>query len=75
METAVSGSLKANPPDVTHELIGSLKHGTTSEAVLQQLAAAYPKLDHPALQDELARLIFLANVVGRLEAQAELEEA
>lgn len=72
METAVSGSLKANPPDVTHELIGSLKNGATSEAVLQQLAAAYPKLDHTALQDELARLIFLADVVGRLEVQAEL---
>lgn len=72
METAVSGSLKANPPDVTHELIGSLKNGATPEAVLQQLAAAYPKLDHTALQDELARLIFLADVVGRLEAQAEL---
>ena len=72
METAVSGSLKANPPDVTHELIGSLKNGATPEAVLQQLAAAYPKLDHTALQDELARLIFLADVVGRLEVQAEL---
>lgn len=72
IETAVSGSLKANPPDVTHELIGSLKNGATSEAVLKQLAAAYPKLDHTALQDELARLIFLADVVGRLEVQAEL---
>ena len=75
METAVAGSLKTHAPDVTSELLGSLKNGATHEAVLQQLANAYPKLDHTAMQNELARLIFLANVVGRLEAQAELEEA
>ena len=74
METAVSGSLKSNPPDVTRELIGSLKHGATPEAVLHQLANHYPSLDNTALQNELARLIFLAHVVGRLEAQAELAE-
>ena len=74
METAVSGSLKSNPPDVTRELIGSLKHGATPETVLQQLADSYPDWDDTAMQNELARLIFLADVVGRLEAQAELAE-
>ena len=89
METAVSGSLKSNPPDVTRELIGSLKHGATDvtreligslkhgatpETVLQQLADSYPDWDDTAMQNELARLIFLADVVGRLEAQAELAE-
>ena len=75
METAVSGSLNTHAPDLTRELVGSLKNGVTPEAVLQQLANAYPKLDHTAMQNELARLIFLADVVGRLEAQAELGEA
>ena len=74
METAVSGSLKTNPPDVTGELVGSLKSGATPEAVLQQLADSYPDWDDAAMQNELARLIFLADVVGRLEAQAELAE-
>ena len=74
METAVSGRLKANPPDVTGELVGSLKNGATPEAVLQQLANSYPDWDDAAMQNELARLIFLADVVGRLEAQAELAE-
>ena len=74
METAVSGSLKTNPPDVTGELVGSLKNGATPEAVLQQLADSYPDWDDAAMQNELARLIFLADVVGRLEAQAELAE-
>nr|DAK69901.1 MAG TPA: adenine-specific methyltransferase [Caudoviricetes sp.] len=72
---AVSGSLNTHAPDLTRELVGSLKNGVTPEAVLQQLANAYPKLDHTAMQNELARLIFLADVVGRLEAQAELGEA
>ena len=74
MGSAVSGSLKTNPPDVTGELVGSLKNGATPEAVLQQLADSYPDWDDAAMQNELARLIFLADVVGRLEAQAELAE-
>ena len=74
METAVSGSLNTHAPDLTRELVGSLKHGATPEAVLQQLADSYPDWDDAAMQNELARLIFLADVVGRVEAQAELAE-
>ena len=53
----------------------SLKQGAaTPEAVLDRLTAAYPNMDDAALQEELARLIFLAELVGRVEAAEELAE-
>ena len=56
-------------------MIGSLKQGAvTPEAVLDKLTTAYPDMDDAALQDELARLIFLAELVGRVEAAEELAE-
>ena len=56
-------------------MIGSLKQGAaTPEAVLDKLTAAYPNMDDAALQEELARLIFLAELVGRVEAAEELAE-
>lgn len=77
-ENEVSGSLNNDlaqqGQDLTAQFLGSLKDGATPETVLNQLAKSYPKLDDQALQDELARLIFLADLVGRLEVQAELKD-
>lgn len=77
-ENTVSGSLKDDlaqqGQDLSTQFVGSLQNGATPETVLNQLAKAYPKLDDQALQDELARLIFLADLVGRLEVQAELND-
>ena len=77
-EDEVSGSLKDDltqqGQDLTAQFLGSLKNGATPETVLNQLAKSYPKLDDQALQNELARLIFLADLVGRLEVQAELKD-
>nr|DAU16886.1 MAG TPA: Protein of unknown function (DUF935) [Caudoviricetes sp.] len=42
------------------------------EQLLDSLTAAYPNLDDTALQNELARLIFLSELVGRIEARQEL---
>lgn len=68
-ENTVSGSLKA---DFASDLINNLQNGATPEIVLQQLAENYPQMNDDELQNELARLIFLADLVGRLEVQAEL---
>ena len=69
----LSGSLNAQGQALTDALVGSLKQGAaTPEAVLDRLTAAYPDMDDVALQDELARLIFLAELVGRVEAAEEL---
>ena len=71
----LSGSLNAQGQALTDILIGSLKQGeATPEAVLDRLTAAYPEMDDSALQEELARLIFLAELVGRVEAAEELAE-
>ena len=71
----LSGSLNAQGQALTDILIGSLKQGAvTPEAVLDRLTAAYPNMDDAALQEELARLIFLAELVGRVEAAEELAE-
>lgn len=69
-ENTVSGSLK---PDFASELIENLQNGATPEIVLNQLAENYPQMNDDELQNELARLIFLADLVGRLEIQAELK--
>lgn len=69
----LSGSLNAQGQALTDALVGSLKQGAaTPEAVLDRLTAAYPDMDDAALQEELARLIFLAELVGRVEAAEEL---
>ena len=71
----LSGSLNVQGQALTDILIGSLKQGAaTPEAVLDRLTAAYPDMDDAALQEELARLIFLAELVGRVEAAEELAE-
>ena len=59
--------------DLTARFLGSLHNGATPEQVLHQLTHAYPHADDAALQNELARLIFLADLVGRLEVQGELK--
>lgn len=69
-ENTVSGSLKS---DFASDLIENLQNGATPEIVLNQLAENYPQMNDDELQNELARLIFLADLVGRLEIQAELK--
>ena len=70
-ENEVSGSLKA---DFASDLIENLQNGATPEIILNQLAENYPQMNDTDLQNELARLIFLADLVGRLEVQAELTD-
>lgn len=45
----------------------------TAENLLDRLTAAYPNMDDTALQNELARLIFLSDLVGRIEVVQELK--
>lgn len=70
-ENTVSGNLQN---DFASDLVKNLQNGATPETVLNQLAEHYPKMNDEALQNELARLIFLADLVGRLEVQAELKD-
>ena len=76
-ENEISGSLKDDlmqqGQDLTAQFLSSLKNGATPDAVLTQLTQAYPQMNDKTLQEELARLIFLADLIGRLEVQDELK--
>lgn len=67
-----SDGLNTQGQDLTAALVGSLKAGGSTDDVLDSLTAAYPDLDDTALQNELARLIFLSGLVGRIEAAQEM---
>lgn len=58
---------------LTAVLVAELSRGETVENLLDRLSAAYPNMDDTALQNELARLIFLSDLVGRIEVAQELK--
>lgn len=69
-----SSDLNQQAESLTASLVTALKDGVQTETdVLDKLIAAYPNMDDRALQDELARLIFLSELVGRIEAREELK--
>ena len=69
-----SGRLNAQGQALTAAFVADLQQGETAENLLDRLSAAYPNMDDTALQDELARLIFLSDLVGRIEAAEELAQ-
>jgi phage gp29-like protein len=56
---------------LTASLVDGLKDGKTPEELLASLAGEFPRLDTRALEELLARAIFLADVWGRLTAENE----
>ncbi|MDK4680407.1 DUF935 family protein [Kingella negevensis] len=72
-DLGIKGYAVGGKADFTNTFVQNLQNGATPEIVLHQLAENYPNMNDQALQDELARLIFLADLVGRLEVQAELK--
>ena len=67
-----AGSLNTQGHELTAALVNNLQQGMPPEQLLDSLTAAYPNLDDTALQNELARLILLSELVGRVEARQEL---
>ena len=65
--------LNAQSERLTAVLVAELSRGETAENLLDRLSAAYPNMDDTALQNELARLIFLSDLVGRIEVVQELK--
>ena len=58
---------------LTAVLVAELSRGETAENLLDRLSAAYPNMDDTALQNELARLIFLSELVGKIEVVREIK--
>ncbi|AJO79220.1 DUF935 family protein [Pseudomonas sp. MRSN 12121] len=55
-------------------LIETLLRARTDTEALGLLAEAYPTMDDQALQENLTRLLFMANIWGRLNANADRED-
>lgn len=67
-----AGRLNAQGQALTAALVAELQKGETADNLLDRLAEAFPNMDDAELQNELARVIFLSDLIGRLEAQGEL---
>ena len=64
--------LNAQGQALTAVLAAAIKDGASEDSILDVLVDTYPDMDENALQDELERLFFLADLIGRLEVQEEL---
>ncbi|TFV05675.1 DUF935 family protein, partial [Bacillus stratosphericus] len=67
-----AGRLNVQGRALTDALVAELKKGETADNLLDRLAEAFPNMDDADLQNELARLIFLSGLVGRIEAAQEM---
>ena len=70
--TPDAGRLNEQGKALTVALVAEIKKGETQDNILDRLAEAFPNMDDSILQEELARVIFLSDLVGRIEARGEL---
>lgn len=68
-----TGILNKQGERLTAVLVAELRQGETAEDLLDRLSAVYPNMDDTALQNELARLIFLSELVGKVEVAREIK--
>lgn len=54
-------------------LVDEVRKGLAPEELLSRLGGLYPQLDDTALEDLMARVIFVADVWGRLSADGQVE--
>ncbi len=59
--------------NLTDTFIKALSQGTEPIDILECLTIAYPEMNDQALQQELARLLFISELVGRIEASEEIK--
>lgn len=67
-----AGRLNTQGQALTAALVTEIQKGETEDNILDRLAEAFPNMDDADLQNELARVIFLSELVGRIEAHGEL---
>ena len=65
--------LNAQTDAMLHGLIERLQNVANDEEALAVLAQAYPAMDSEALQNELTKMLFIGQVLSRLETESELE--
>jgi len=54
------------------DMVADINAGVDDPALLEKLSAQWPALDEAALQERLTRLLFVAETLGRLEADGDL---
>ena len=67
-----AATLNSQAQALTEKLVQNLKAGVKENKIMDMLIAQYPEMDDTALQNELARLLFLSGLVGRIEAAEEM---
>lgn len=67
-----AGRLNTQGQALTAVLVAEIQKGETEDNILDRLAEAFPNMDDTDLQNELARVIFLSDLVGRIEVRGEL---
>ena len=75
-QDALDAALEAMPPEeldaqmrgLLEPVVNAVRDGAAPEQLLGMLAELYPAMDGNALQERLARMIFVANLWGRLHA-------
>ncbi|GFM85403.1 hypothetical protein PSCICO_08020 [Pseudomonas cichorii] len=81
-QTALDQVIAALPVELLQEqaeqaiapILEALQRGRTEVEALSLLAEVYPKMDDKGLQETLTRLMFVADMWGRLSAAADLED-
>lgn len=81
-QTALDHMIAALPAELLQEqaeqaiapILEALQRGRTEVEALSLLAEVYPKMDDKGLQETLTRLMFVADMWGRLSAAADLED-
>lgn len=78
LDQAIDGlsaeQLQEQAQEALRPVLAALQRGADETEVLGLLAETSPDLDAKALQEQLARLIFIAGVWGRLSAAADRED-
>jgi len=73
MAGLADGEMTAQARQMILPLLARIRTAKSPEALLGELAEAYPEMDSAALEQRLERLIFAAMVWGRLSAEEELD--
>ena len=66
-------ALNAQTDAMLRGLIERLQNVANDQEALAILAQTYPEMDSEALQNELTKMLFIGQVLSRLETESELE--
>ncbi|MBD8092016.1 DUF935 family protein [Pseudomonas fluorescens] len=74
IESLSAEQLQAQSEQAVAPLLDTLLRARTDAEAVGLLAEAYPQMDDQALQQQLAKLLFVADTWGRLSAAADRED-